>query len=140
MDIYRTPKSNLDLEKIGAPPKLAYALLSLFFFEFFSVIAINLMGSYGNEPIHLFSIEMAIVFAASLFLMAYVWKIIKEGLKTISIVVYVFLAISIIFDGPNWVSSGIFFGVAESLTFINFSLLLCALYMAKLPLKKWFIR
>jgi len=140
MDIYKTPKSNLDLENIGAPPKLAYALLSLFFFEFFSVIAINILGSYGNEPVQLFSIEMAIVFAASLFLMAYVWKIIRQGLKSIFMVVYIFLAISIIFDSPNWVSSGIFIGVAESLTFINFTLLLCTLYMVKLPLKKWFVR
>ncbi|MES9929666.1 MAG: hypothetical protein ABW158_16270 [Candidatus Thiodiazotropha sp. 6PDIVS] len=140
-DIYKPPESNLEVEvQIPETPKLVYLIVLLFLLEAISLIAINLAGAYEVEPIEVISIEMLIVIIAWIFILWVVLNMSRKGKKSFSSLIYIFIGISLVFDGPNWLSIGVFAGVPEFLTLFNFVLLLIALYLVKVPLNEWFVR
>lgn len=63
-----------------------------------------------------------------------------QGKKDISTIIYILLAISALFDGPNWIRHCVLIGLPEYLSFVNFILGLVALYLVKLPLQNWYVR
>jgi len=103
-------------------------------------MAINLAGAYGFEPIEVFSVEMLIVIVASTLILWMVLNMSRKGSKSFSGLIYTFMGISLVFDGPSWLSMGVFVGIPEFLTLFNFVLLLIALYLVKVPLNEWFVR
>ncbi|MCU7932470.1 MAG: hypothetical protein KZQ90_16845 [Candidatus Thiodiazotropha sp. (ex Codakia rugifera)] len=140
-DIYKPPKSNLEIEVlIPEAPKLVYLIVLLFVLEAISVIAVNLAGAYGIEPIGVYSIEMLIVIIASILILWMVWNMSRKGNKSFSSLIYIFMGISLVFDGPNLISVGVFISIPEFLTLVNFFLLLMALYLVRFRLNQWFVR
>jgi hypothetical protein len=140
-DIYKPPESNLEVKvQIPEAPRLVYLIVLLFLLEVISVMAINLAGAYGVEPIQIFSVEMSIVIIASILILWMVLNMSRKGSKSLSSLIYIFMGISLVFDGPSWLSTGVFVGIPEFLTLFNFVLLLIVLYLVKVPLNEWFIR
>lgn len=138
-DIYKTPESTL-VEDVGPLPKLAYLFLALFVLDAIFGIAINLLGSYGRDPVSLVSGEFLLVLLSTTVILGLGWHLTRKGSKIIPTLIYVFIVMALFLEGGNWFEHGIFVGVAEVLIFIDFLLLLVALYMVKFPLKDWFSR
>jgi hypothetical protein len=140
-DRYKSSESNVEIEiQSDEVPKLVYLILFLFLLEAISVIVINLAGAYGIEPVEVISVEMLIVIVATLVILWLVWNMARKGDKSLSSLIYIFMGISLVFDGPNWLRLGLFAGIPEVLTFVNFVLLLVALYLVKVRLNAWFVK
>jgi hypothetical protein len=140
-DRYKSSESNVEIEiQSDEVPKLVYLILFLFLLEAISVIVINLAGAYGIEPVEVISVEMLIVIVATLVILWLVWNMARKGDKSLSGLIYIFMGISLVFDGPNWLRLGLFAGIPEVLTFVNFVLLLVALYLVKVRLNAWFVK
>jgi hypothetical protein len=140
-DIYQPPESNLEIEeRIPDAPKLVHLIVLQFLLEAISITAINLAGAYGIEPIEVLSIEMLIVIIASVLILGLVWEMSIKGKKAFLSVIYAFLGMSLVFDGPNWLSDGVLVGIPEFLTLVNFVILLVVLYLVKIHLKQWYVR
>lgn len=134
-NIYKTPESNLDIEKRGPVPQLIYVFFSLFVLEAIFVIVINLTGSSDVEAVSFFSVEMLIMFAATLLILSIVWQMATKGQKAITTIIYIFLVLGLIFDASGWFDLETLLSISGILSLINFLLLLTALYMVKVPLK-----
>lgn len=140
-DLYKTPESDLvQEEEVGPIPKLGYLVLLIFVLEAMSTIAINLSSAYGSEPINIYSLEMAIVAACTVFILWSVYGITVEGKKTITTWLYILIAIILISDGQNVVKYGLSFNFPEILIVLNLALLFLAFYLVKGPLKYWYCR
>lgn len=141
MKIYNSPKSDLEEnEWMANRPNLAYAVVLIFALEAVSAFIINLFGVFDSPATPFLSVEMGVVLVAITMILYWVWDMSIKGKKEISGLIYAVIAISVIFDGPRWLESGIFVGVTEFLTVLNLLLLLVALYLVKVKLKLWYAR
>lgn len=138
-DIYKTPESKL-VQDVGSLPTSAYVFLALLGLDALIGIAINLLGAYGLDPVKPVSGEFALVLGSTALIIGGAWHLTCRGSKVVPTIIYVFIVMTLFMEGENWFKQGIFTGVAEFLTFIDFLLFLAGLYMVKFPLKNWFVR
>jgi len=138
-DIYKPPKCDLDAEQsLGEPPKHAYVVFTLFILEAIVIIATNFIGSYDLEGIGAYGLEALIVYGATAYILYLAYSYVKKGSKQINSLIYILIAIGVIFNGPDWLQNGVLSGLGEFLSFAGVIVLAPALYLTKVKLNAWF--
>lgn len=137
--VYEPPKSSLDNTiRQQKMPLSAISLIAIFVIEGIFAVLINVFGLYEYPPTDIYSIEMVGLLLSSALIWLMLIFCVKARIKYISVLIWIFIGINVVFSSPDWVKKGIFVGYGEVLSFANFLLLIAAMFLVKVPLKSWF--
>ena len=133
MDIYKTPKANLDKpEKILGPmPGLIKLIFILFFLESTISMIPNYMDSEGYEKLILTESTSIFIIAFSFLIVIYCWFLLKTGNKFILTLAYIFLGMNLVFSVMNWVDVGFRADIGDVIAIINIVLLFIIVVLLK---------